>query len=238
MSLIVGLKSGLDVGLRPNLNGDSRLLPSPENLAANGAGTSTADAAAFATGAITPPANRPVILWVSHQGAVAPQPTVTSNAGLNLAWTAKQSVIIGSRRVTAFEAPGLAAPGSGTVQIDFAGNVQSAIIWRFASMKDAPASGSCVVQAPAGTTNGSSLSLAAPALAPLEHPNNLNLAVFIGAVNQDIVPDADFAELDDQNVLTSVIRMETEWARNQRDCTATWAALQQCAALAIEVKAA
>ena len=72
----------------------------------------------------------------------------------------------------------------------------------------------------------------------LEHPNNLNLAVFIGAVNQDIVPDADFAEIDDQNVLTSVIRMETEWARNQRDCTATWAALQQCAALAIEVKAA
>lgn len=205
-----------------------RLVPIPTLLTAN---ASTTDGTSIATASVSPTANQPIYAAVFAQLAgTPPEPTCTGNG---LTWTSVKTLAFSTRRLQIFSAIG-ANPSAGVITFDYGASSPTAFAWAVIQVAGA-ATSSFTVQAPTGTT-ATDTSLAAPTLSAFEHIDNINLSFFTTVANADITPDADFTELADVGAAGNAVRLQVEWARNQTDCTATFASTT-AGALSLEVKA-
>lgn len=213
--------------------------PTPAVLDAN---SSTADGTSVVTGSVAAKAGVPVFLAViSHHATAAVQPTVAWTLGAGPAWNLvpdqTQTANAGTRRGSLFIALPT-ADVTDTLTISFGGDTQTAFAWIAFHVPGAPTA-STVVQGPAPVNSGGGAvtSLAVTSLSAFEDPNNVAIAWFGRPANDDITPDADFAELEDRGAASTAVRIQVQWARNQQDCTATFASSQAMGGM-IEVRAA
>jgi hypothetical protein len=194
--------------------------------------SSTVDGTGFTTASISPSSNALVLLGVI-QTATAETPTVTGNG---LTWVNVTTVAVDSaRRLCVFRALG-SSPSAGTVTITY-GSSQASCAWSIVQCTNVDTSGSAgsgaVVQSATGTaTAGTSV---AATLSALEDSSNVNVS-FVGLdTNASVTPDADFTELGDDGEANNNITIESEWALNQTNCTATFATAD-AGIIAVEVK--
>jgi len=110
----------------------------------------------FTTASVTPGANKLQLLYVWSQAAVAPNaPTVTGNG---LTWVQVATIVFGTtRRLTLFRALG-ASPSAGTISIAFAGQSQTAGLWRLTEFAGVDTSGTNGSGAIGGSNTGSGAS--------------------------------------------------------------------------------
>ncbi len=219
--------------------GGARLLPTP-TLHAGSATTGTSPATSFASASITPTADRlqlAVIASVRVAGSVG-TPTAS---GCGLTWAQVATIDISViRRITVFRALG-ASPTPGAVTFDWTGQTQDRFLCSMFEVSDTDLSGAngsgAIVQTRAQAF-ASGTGFTNTLLAALEHANNVNFTVVLHrGVGSQITPDADFSELSDINTTGTTARLETEWARNQIDCSPSWTTADSSAAISIEIKA-
>lgn len=198
-------------------------------------GSSTTDGSSIATASVSPTANRVVYAAIVHQVASVTTPTLT---GAGMTWVQEETTTFAtSRRITVFRALS-ASPGSGALTFDFGGQSQASFVWSVVECSGVDTSGAngagATIQSVAAVTASGSTS-ATSTLAALEHANNVHLC-FVGlATFGTVTPDADFVELSDNNVDTSNLTLEVEWAANQTDCTSTFGSTI-AATVSLEVK--
>ncbi len=206
-------------GVSLSAAGDVIGLPTASLLVA---GSTTSGSTSFNTTSISPGANRLVLLFVvsSDAGGADPGTPTVSGGGLSTWVHVRGRFYGGARRISCFRGMS-ASPGSGQVTIDFGGsNSQNSACWSIIEVADVDTSGSdgsgAVVQSTdlGATGTGSTISLAA-----LQHANNIHICGVGTVAATTITPDAQFTELSDQQQTVDDITLETQWARNEVDCT-------------------
>lgn len=132
---------------------------SASNLATTG---DSVDRTSYATGSITPTANKLILAWVYSIAAAAPNtPTATGNG---LTWVAIDNQIDNAnlRKITLFRAMG-SSPSSGAVTFDFAGQTQTGAGWSIVQYTDMDTTGTngsgAIVQSAKAQSVGSTTSL-------------------------------------------------------------------------------
>lgn len=201
--------------------------------------SSTTDGTSFNTGTFTPTANKLQILDVaSTHGTTAETPS--SITGCGLTWVLVDAKNVGTattRRVSRWRALG-ASPSNGALTINFSGSM-TGCVWAWNEVTGMDTSGTngsgAFVQTVTKASGGSVVTLDGT-LAALENAKNVHICAVALNTQATVTPDADFAELGDDNEATLAVTLETQWAVNQTVCDATFSSAQ-AATIASEIKA-
>lgn len=204
----------------------------------------TTDSTTFLTGSRTPTANRVQILDIVGQRAVAEDPTGVT--GCNLTWvkvtpSGANPVNLGgagTRYLSRWRALG-PAPTPGQLTITFA-NTMTSCAWSWNEGTGADTSGTngsgAFVQTVGKQSTGSVTTLDGT-LAALSSAANAHLCAVALNTAATVTPDADFAELGDDNEASNPITIETQWARNQAVCDSTFSSAN-AGTISSEIRAA
>lgn len=201
-------------------------------------GTGTASTTAV-TASVAPTANAVVYVAVMSAFASGPAAPTVSGNGLTYVQVATQAFHTGSaRRLTVFRALG-ASPSAGAITADWGATSQTSFIWSVVECTDVNTSGTngsgATVQSVIQTAASPATTLTAT-LAALESSSSVHLAFTALSVSSAATaPDADFAELTDNNLATGTSTLESQWATNQQSVTPTFASAN-AATIAIEVR--
>lgn len=209
---------------------------------------SASNASSYATGSITPTANRLVLAAVSNfrggSGAIE-IPTLTGNG---LTWVQVATVQSANanlgRRVTVFRAMG-ASPSAGAVTIDFAGATQSNCAWSIIEFSDIDTSGTdgsgAVVQSKTASNTTGTAGTADFDAAFGDAVNNATYsALTMGGGGTDVIThEAGFTELHEVQPTGEAQRLHSMWRLAEDQTPApTWVNSLHWAQVAIEIKAA
>jgi hypothetical protein len=171
---------------------------------------------------------------VTSTGAGPVAPTV---AGNGLTWVQVASVTFSSntRRLTVFRAMG-ASPSGGTVTFSFGVQSQTSFVWSILECDEVNTSGTdasgATVQSV--TNSAAAATTISAALAALEDPTNVAVAFVALDISSTVTPDADFAELSDNNISPNST-LEVEWAEDETSVDPTFATAN-AGIVVIEVK--
>lgn len=204
------------------------------NLTTSG---STTDATSFATASVAPTANALVLIGVTSNVAsgTANAPTVT---GAGVTFVQEDTVSLSTARLTVLR--GLeAAPSSGALTIDFAGQTQTACCWsviEITGTSTAGTSGSDAVRQSI-TNSGSSITSITATLAAFEDAAHATVGFFQHSTNENTVVGGGFTELGDVGVATPNTSIFSEWL-NGTDTTvdASWATTTNARVIGLEIR--
>lgn len=209
---------------------------------------SAANAASYATGSITPTANRLILAAVGSSQAGSGATAIPTLSGNGVTWaqiaTIQSSDAALGRRVTLFRALH-AGPSAGAVTIDFGGVNQGRCAWSIVEWSDIDTSGTngsgAIVQAvTASDTTGTAGTATLAAFGDAVN-NAAYSAITTGGGGADtITPEGGFTELHQVQPTAEAQRLETMWRLGGADLTPapSWVASLQWAQIAVEIKAA
>ncbi len=156
--------------------------------------------------------------------ATAAAPTVTGNG---ITYDLVNTINSGNRRLSVLRGMS-AAPSAGAVTLDFGATSVASVGWsitEFCGVNQTGVNGAgAVVQSVTGLDAGGAATTLTTTLAALEHANNVHLCAVGLSISSTVTPDADFAEIADDNEVGNNLTLETAWAANQVDCTPTFLA--------------
>lgn len=191
------------------------------------AASDTTSATAYATSSQTPNPNHLQILdIIATRGSAVELPL--SVVGCGLTWELVSSVFLSDTRVLArYRAMG-AAPTAGALTITFA-TAHTSVLWNWKETGNADTSGSngagAIVQTITATAGGgAATTINATFAGALENAANSALAAVGLTIADTVVPDAQFAELGDDNETGPLSTLECQHAANQTACDPTFSA--------------
>jgi hypothetical protein len=238
MALLSGIRSGIRSGLLSGINpreggGVARATITATHLAT---ASSTTNGTVFTTASISPSSSKLVLAAVCGRRVSGGQADAAIT-GAGLTWVLVDTANIDvSMRLQIFRAMG--TPSAGALTITW-GTSQEMCIWsisEFGGVVTTGANGAdAVVQATDNTAGAGSTTITGT-LAALENVANAHFSAVHLNTNTTVTPDADFAELGDDNEVSSSNTLATAWAINQTASTPTFAAAS-AAILAVEIKA-
>ena len=205
-------------------------------------GSSATDDTAYLTDSILPTANRLIIAAAASRVSTSP-PEICTLSGTGLTWVEAGTVTgtgASTRRITLFRSMG-AAPSSGALTIDFAGNTQIGCAWsvvEFAGIDTSGTNGSgAVVQT--ATNNVAAATSLTVTLAAFSSADNATYGSFFCGTNEDQTVGTGFSELHDLGTTAEPLRVFTEWlAGNDTTVDESSATSTGRGGVAIEIKAA
>jgi hypothetical protein len=205
-------------------------------LLTSGSGTASTTAV---TASVSPTAN--AVVYAVFQSSLASEPDSPSSVtGNGLTYVQEEAVSWhneGDRRMTVFRALG-ASPSAGALTATWAES-QTSFVWQVIQCTGVDTGGtsgsSATVQSV--TTTATAAVTITNTLAALGAATSVNLS-FVGLqINSSVTPDGDFVELADTAIGTGAQTLESEWATNQTEVTATFASAN-AGAISLEVKIA
>lgn len=201
----------------------------------------------FTTASVSPSANRLLLLAVSaapRDAGRTATPTV-SGCGLTWALVREHEYVVAQggaayRYINVYRAMGT-APTSGTLTIDFVGEIQQNGNWsvdEFTGAETTGANGSgAIVQS--ATALGNVVSSLTVTLSAFAHVDNAAYGVFSHTVAEATTPGSGFTELSDVTSAGTAIGHQTEWkATSDNTVDASWSTASRCGGVGIEIKAA
>lgn len=212
--------------------------------------SSASNATSYATGSITPTANRLVLAAIGHSRAGSGANEIPTLTGNGLTWvqvgTIQSADASAGRRLTVFRAMG-ASPSAGAVTIDFGGATQGRCCWSIVEFSDIDTGGTdgsaAVVQFKTASATTGTAGTADFDAAFGDGVNNATYSAITtagsGAAGDLISPEAGFTEVHDMQATGEAQRLETMWRVGEDQTPApTWSNTVQWAQLVVEIKAA
>lgn len=199
------------------------------------------DATSYATGSITPTANRLVLAWVLND-ILGGTPNTPTLSGCSLTWVLEHGFVFaldGTIRVGLYRALG-ASPSAGAVTVDCAGQSQDlciVLISEFSGVNTGGTNGSGAVRGAAHDEGNSSSALVT--LGAFASPNNGTAAGVFGGGTATVSPGSGFTELNEASTSVTTRVGESEWrADNDTTPDMTWAGGMAWGIVAVELIAA
>ncbi len=203
-------------------------------------GTDVVSGTTAVTSSVTPGANR--VVYAAFLSALASGPAAPSGVtGNGLTWVQEETTTFhttAGRRLTVFRALG-ASPSAGAITATW-GASQTAKLWSVVECANASTGGTngstATVQSVPITSTTTPGTTYTNTLSALTASTSVHLAFGGISINNAHTPDADFAELSDNQTATGVSGLEAQWATNQTAVTPTFSSANY-GGISIEVRA-